>query len=177
MSFLNKYSLKQQMNLISLLIGVLISLTFFLPVVTYFKFNKMETAVLEDRVYGFETISVFVHFYCFICILLAAFTFNKLILRINNIVIWIFFSLKFLFDILFSNPYAVHGPVAPKTEIGYVLSFLLVITFLIVTSFWRRKFDSMEVHRNQTIVLGGVWGTLLIIPILWFILEVFIIGL
>lgn len=166
MPLLNKFDLKQQMVVVASITGILISLNFFLPVHTYFEFN---TGVVERSVYGYETLSVLTHFYCFICVVVAAFTFNKTILRITNITIWTFFSIKFLAALIFSNPYAIYGPIAPRTEIGYVLSFCLVLIVLTISFFWRRKFNSIKVHRNQTIILGCITGILVCSPIVWLI--------
>lgn len=177
MKLLKKLDLKQQMVVVTSITGILISLNFLLPVYTYFEFNETETGVVERVVYGFETLSVLTHLYCFICVTAAAFTFNRTILRITNIVIWTFFSIKFLAALIFSNPYAIYGPIAPRTEIGYVLSFLLVLMFLIMSFFWRRRFDSIKVHQNQTIILGCITGILVCSPIIWFISVIWINGL
>lgn len=168
MAFLSKYNLKQQVAVSAALIGLLLSLTFFLPVYTYFG----EMGIHEKTVYGYETISVLVHYYCFICIVVATFTFNRVILRINNIVIWTFLSIKFLASLIFSNPYAIYGPIAPRTEVGYVLSFFLTLIFLVMSFFWRRKFNSVRVNQNTTIILGCITGILVITPIIWFISEI-----
>ncbi|AEA43360.1 hypothetical protein [Fluviicola taffensis] len=169
MKLLNKWDLKQQMAVVASITGILISLTIFLPVCTYFEFNETENGIVERVVYGFETLSVLTHFYCFTCVAVAAFTFNRTILRITNIMIWTFFSIKFLAVLLFSNPYAIYGPIAPRTEVGYILSFFMVLMFLITSFFWRRKFDSIKINRNQTIVLGSITGILVCSPIIWFI--------
>lgn len=176
MNLSNKYTLKQKIAGYTLLIGLLLSFNFFLPVFTYFG----EMGIREKTVYGFETdstISVVTQFYCFVCIALATFTFNRTILRITNIIIWIFLSVKFLAALLFSNPYAVYGPISPRTEIGYILSFLLTVVFLIMSSFWRRKFDSVETNRITTIVLGCITGILVGTPIIWLIYGIWKEGL
>jgi hypothetical protein len=168
MAFLSKFNLKQQITISTALIGLLLFLTFFLPVFTYFG----EMGVHEKTVYGFETISVLVHFYCLICIAVAIFTFNRVILRINNIVVWTFLSIRFLASLVFSNPYAVYGPIAPRTEVGYVLSFFLTLIFLIMSFLWRRKFDLVRVNQNTTVVLGCFVGILVLSPIVWFVSEI-----
>lgn len=142
------YLLKKKIYLQSLIIGILFLLSIFLPYTAYFH----PDGEISHYEFGFQSFDAILLTFCFVNMLFACFSFYKIIVLIINIFILLLLLVIFIMNSLLSNMYANHGPVTPETQLGFILSFLLVLIYLLKTFIWRNQFDSIQIKQIQSII-------------------------